>query len=68
MSLPEATVEPGADGKFFRVILSGQEIGVAKAQFDADFHKNAINYAIGVAYNAGYQEGLTEGYADGVNE
>jgi hypothetical protein len=53
VELPKATVEPGADGKSFRLLLDGREIGVSKAQFDADFHKNLINDAILAAYNIG---------------
>ncbi len=65
MSLPNATVVAGADGKSFRVLLGEQEIGIAKAQFDADFHKNVINDAISIAFNQGYQEGLEQGLQDG---
>jgi len=57
MKLPNATVEPGLDGKSFKLLLNSQEIGTSKAQFDADFHKNLINDAIKTAYDTGLQDG-----------
>lgn len=55
--VPQATVAPGADGKSFRVLLDGQEIGTAKSDTDARFHMHAINAAITRAYDIGVEVG-----------